>query len=43
MSTQTSSNENIIYILPNSLSKNYIQDLKKAAVKNSFQIEDNFE
>ena len=32
----------VIYILPNSMSKNYLQDLKKATLKNNFNVCDEF-
>ena len=35
-------NNDSIYILPNTLSKNYLQDLKKASLKNNFKICDEF-
>ena len=33
----------LIYILPNSLSKNYVHDLKNASIKNGFTIVEKFE
>lgn len=37
-------NKNVaIFILPNTLSKNYLVDIKKAALKNNFLIQDKFQ
>lgn len=43
MTDDFGTSEKKIFILPNNLSKTYLQDLKKAALRNKFKIEEKFE